>query len=57
MIFLSLITGFLEPYEKKFVDIIMLYCVKLYLEDISSIESFIFYRFRAKTSFSTPYIR
>ena len=43
--FLSLIIGFLQPNEKKFVNIMMLYCVKIYLEDISSIESLIFYRF------------
>ena len=43
--FLSQIIGFLQPYEKKFVDIMMLYCVKIYLEDISSVESLIFYRF------------
>ena len=43
--FLSLINGFLQPNEKKFVDIMILYCVKIYLEDISSIESLIFYRF------------
>ena len=35
----------------------MLYCVKLYLEDISFVESLISTVFRAKTSFSTPYIR
>ena len=35
----------------------MLYYVKMYLEDISFVESLIFYRFRTKTSFSTPYIR
>ena len=28
--FLSLIIRFLQPYEKKFVDIMMLYCVKVY---------------------------
>ena len=43
--FLSLIIGFLQPYEKKFVDIMMLRCVKVYLEGISPIESFNFYRF------------
>ena len=43
--FLSLIIGFLQPYQKKFVNIMMLYCVKTYLEDISSVESLIFYRF------------
>ena len=32
--FLCLIIGFLQPYEKKFVDIMILYCVKIYLEDI-----------------------
>ena len=32
--FLSLIIGFLQPYYQKFVDIIILYCVKIYLEDI-----------------------
>ena len=43
--FLSLIIGFLQPYQQKFVNIIMPYCVKIYLEDISSVESLIFYRF------------
>ena len=43
--FLSLIIGFLQPYQKKIVNIMMLYCVKIYLEDISSVESLIFYRF------------
>ena len=43
--FLSLIIGFLQTYEKKFVDIMMLYFVKIYLEDISSVESLTFYRF------------
>ena len=43
--FLSLLIGFLQPYEKKFVDIMMLHCVKIYLEGISPIESLIFYRF------------
>ena len=43
--FLSLIIGFLQPYEKKFVDIMMLHCVKVYLEGISPIESLNFYRF------------
>ena len=42
---LSLIIGFLQPYDKKFVNIMILYCVKIFLEDISSIESLIFYRF------------
>ena len=42
---LSLIIGFLQPYEQKFVNIIMLYCVKIYLENISSVEFLIFYRF------------
>ena len=42
---LSLIIGFLQPYEKKFADIMKLYCVKIYLEDISSVESLIFYGF------------
>ena len=41
--FLSLIIGFLQPYEQKFVDIMMQYCLKIYLEDISSIETLIFY--------------
>ena len=27
--FLSLIIGFLQPYQQKFVDIIILYCVKI----------------------------
>ena len=40
-----IIIGFLQLYGKKFVDIMMIYCVKLHLEDISSIESLIFYRF------------
>ena len=43
--FLSLIIGFLQTYEKKFVDIMMLHFVKIYLEDISSVESLTFYRF------------
>ena len=43
--FLSLIIGFLQPYEKKFVDIMMLHCVKIYLEDISPIEIFDFLPF------------
>ena len=34
----------------------MVYCVKVYLEDISSIECLFSTVFRAKTSFSTPYI-
>ena len=41
--FLSLIIGFLQPYEQKLVNIMMLCCVKIYLEDISFIESLIFY--------------
>ena len=43
--FLCLIIEFLQPYEKKFVNIMMLYCVKIYLENITSVESLIFYRF------------
>ena len=43
--FLSLIIGFLQPYEQKFDNIMMLYSVKIYLEDISSVKSLIFYRF------------
>ena len=43
--FLSLIIGYLQPYEQKFVDSMILYCVKTYLEDISSVDSLIFYRF------------
>ena len=43
--FLSLIIGFLQPNEQKFVDIMIPYCVKISLEDISSIGSLIFYRF------------
>ena len=43
--FLSLIIGFLQPYESKFVNIIMLYCVKINLEDISYVKVLIFYRF------------
>ena len=43
--FLSLMIGFLQPYEKKFFDIMMQYCVKIYLKDISLIESLIFYHF------------
>ena len=56
--FLSLIIGFLQPYEQKFVNIMMLYCVKIYLGGyfIRRIFDFLPF-FRAKTSFSTPYIR
>ena len=43
--FLSHIIGFLLPYEQKFVNIKILYSVKTYLKDISSVESFDFYRF------------
>ena len=43
--FLSLIIEFLQRYEWKFVNIKILYSVKTYLEDISSVESFDFYRF------------
>ena len=43
--FLSLIISVLQLYEQKFVNIMMLYCVKIYLEDILSVESLIFYRF------------
>ena len=43
--FLSLIIGFLEPYEQKFDDILMLYCVKIILKDVSFLKSLILYRF------------
>ena len=42
---LSLIIGFLQPYEQKFVNIMTPYCVEIYLEDISSIEFFDFLPF------------
>ena len=32
--FLSIIIGFLQPYEQKFVDITMLYSAKLFLKDV-----------------------
>ena len=41
----SLIIGFLQPYELKFVDITMLYSAKIFLKDVSSVKSFIFSRF------------
>ena len=43
--FLSLIIGFLQPYEKKFVDIVLLYSVKMFLKDVSSVKGLIFFRF------------
>ena len=43
--FLSMIIGFLQPYEWKPVNIMMLYSVKIYLQDISLVKSLIFYRF------------
>ena len=43
--FLSLIIGFLQPYEQKFFDITMLYSAKIFLNDVSSVKSLIFYRF------------
>ena len=43
--FLSLIVGFLQPYEEKLSISWCYIVVKIYLEDISSIESLIFYRF------------
>ena len=46
--FLSLIIGFLPPYEQKFIDITMLYCAKIFLKDVSSVKSLIFYSFRCK---------
>ena len=42
---LSLIIGFSQHYEKKFANITMLYSVKIYLEDITTVKSLIFYRF------------
>ena len=41
--FLSLIIEFSQSYVKKFVDIMMLYSVKIYLVDITSVKSLIFY--------------
>ena len=53
---LSLIIGFLQPYEKKFVDIVLLYSVKMFLKDVSSVKSLIFYNFRCKNFiFNTLY--
>ena len=43
--FLSLIIGFLQPYEQKFVDIMMLYYAKTFFKDVSSLKSLIFYCF------------
>ena len=43
--FLSLIIGFLQPYEQKFVDILILCSVKIILKDVSSLKSLIFHRF------------
>ena len=43
--FLSLIIGFLQPYEQKLVDIMMLYSAKIFFKDVSSVKSLIFYRF------------
>ena len=43
--FLSLIIGFLQPYQQKFDDILMLYCVKIILKDVSFLKSLILYRF------------
>ena len=42
---LSLIIGFLQPYEQKFVDITMLHSAKIFLKDVSSVKCLIFYRF------------
>ena len=43
--FRALIIGFLQPYEQKFVDILILSSVKIFLKDVSSLKSLIFYRF------------
>ena len=43
--FLSLIIGFLQPYQQKFDDILMLYSVKIFSKDVSFLKSLIFYRF------------
>ena len=43
--FLSLIIGFLQPYQQKFDDVLMLYCVKMILKDVSFLKSLILYRF------------
>ena len=42
--FLSLIIGFLQPYQQKFDDILMLYA-KIFFKDVSFLKSLIFYRF------------
>ena len=56
--FLSMIIGFSQPYEQKFDNIMLLYSEKIYLEDISSIKSLIFYRFPAlKLYFQHLYFR
>ena len=56
--FLSLIIGFLQPYEQKFVDIMLLCSVKIYLEGYFILKIFDFLPFSdAKTSISTSYIR
>ena len=36
--FLSLIIGSLQPYEQKFVDILMLYSVKIFSKDVSFLK-------------------
>ena len=43
--FLSLIIGFLQPYQQKYDDILMLYCVKIIFKDVSFLKSLILYRF------------
>ena len=43
--FLSLIIGFLQPYQQKFDNILMLYCVKIILKDVSFLKFLILYRF------------
>ena len=40
--FLSLIIGFLQPYQQKLDDILMLYSVKIILKDVSFLKSMIF---------------
>ena len=38
---MSLIIGFLQPYEQKFDNILMLYSVKIILKDVSFLKSLI----------------
>ena len=54
---LSIIIGFLQPYDKKFVDVMMQYFAKIVLKDGSSVKSLILYRFPCKNFiFNTFYL-